>query len=238
MPRFFDPQDFVQDQPATLGDNAAHHAVNVLRMATGDVVTLFNGSGGEWQARLVEVGHKQVTVLPLAFNPVNRTPPARAHLWLPLIKGERLDWALQKATELGATSIRLYTSERTEVRLKDERLDKKLEQWRSIAINACEQCGLNVLPEILPPLPLAQLWACAGDDLKLIAHPGRAPLDFAHHRHSDFILLTGPEGGFSPAELEQAQRAGFTAFSLGERILRAETAPVALLAAIWALHSA
>lgn len=238
MSRFFDPQPLQLDQPTTLDARAAHHAVNVLRLGVGDEMTLFNGKGGEWQARLTSVDKKAVTVLPFRFHDNDRTPVRQAHLWLPLIKGERLDWALQKATELGAASIQLYASERTEVRLKEERLERKLAQWRDIVISACEQCGLNRIPEILPPQPLSQLWEQPRAPLRLMAAPGQPALARATLVASSFTLLTGPEGGFSAGEMTQAQAAGFTLFSLGERVLRAETAPAALLAAIWALTQA
>lgn len=238
MPRFFDPQTFSLNHPAALGENAAHHATRVLRLTEGDDLTLFNGQGGEWQARIVEVGKKQASVLPLTFDPVTRAAPVAVHLWLPLIKGERLEWALQKATELGAASIQLYVSERTEVQIKGERLDKKMEQWQSILISACEQCGLNLLPQLHAPRPLIQLWPFATTELRLIAQPGQQVLSRAALAATTLTLVTGPEGGFSAAELAQAKTYNFMAFSLGERILRAETAPTALLAAIHALRAA
>jgi 16S rRNA (uracil1498-N3)-methyltransferase len=237
MPRFFDPQVLSENQPAVLCDGAAHHATRVLRLNVGDELALFNGQGGEWQARIDSIGKRDVTVVPLAFNPVNRQADLRIHLWLPLIKGERLDWALQKATEMGAASIQLYTSERTEVQLKGERAEKKLGQWQQILISACEQCGLNLPPPLHPPRPLAQLWPTATTSLKLLAHPGEQSLTAASLATNELTLVTGPEGGFSAAELAQAGAAGFTSFSLGERILRAETAPVALMAALYTLIS-
>lgn len=235
MPRFFDPQVLTANQPASLCDAAAHHAVRVLRMNVGDELTLFNGAGGEWQARIDSVGKKVVSVLPLAFSAENRAARLRIHLWLPLIKGERLDWALQKATEMGAASIQLYTSERTEVQLKGERAEKKLGQWQQILISACEQCGLNLLPQLHAPTALSQLWGKTTTPLKLLAHPGESPLKVDALAAAEVTLVTGPEGGFSPAELTQANANGFTPFSLGERVLRAETAPVALMAALYML---
>jgi 16S rRNA (uracil1498-N3)-methyltransferase len=232
MPRFFDPQTLRQNQPAALDEAAAHHAIHVLRLREGTELTLFNGTGGEWLARIEKTGKQSVTVLPLAFLPDNREPSLKAHLWLPLIKGERLDWALQKATEMGVASIQLYISERTEVQLKGERLEKKLGQWQRILVSACEQCGLNRLPQIFPPVALSTLWPTACTPLKLIAHPDASSLSPNALDVSELTLLTGPEGGFSLAELEHARAKGFTPFSLGERVLRAETAPVALLAAL------
>ena len=146
-----------------------------------------------------------------------------------------MEYAIQKAVEMGVTAIRVLDTERTEVRLKGERAGKKIDHWRRIVISACEQCGLNRPPRVDGPLPLADFVAAA-DGLKLIAHPGEAPLTSAALAGAaGFTLLTGPEGGFSDEELTRATDAGFQPFALGERVLRAETAPVALLGALSAL---
>lgn len=232
--RFFDDQPFTQDQPVTLGAGPSHHIAKVLRMNPGDELTLFNGRGGEWSAVLESVGKKSVTARPLAFHERDRTAPVPVTLGLPLIKGDRMDYALQKATELGVAAIRVLDTERTEVRLKGERAAKKADHWWQVVISACEQCGLNRPPALDGPLPLKDFLAAA-DGLALIAHPGEAPLEAAALRDATAVtLLTGPEGGFSDPELAAARAAGFLPFALGERVLRAETAPVALLASLWA----
>ncbi|MBI56360.1 MAG: 16S rRNA (uracil(1498)-N(3))-methyltransferase [Alcanivorax sp.] len=232
--RFFDDQPFTQDQPVTLGAGPSHRIAKVLRMNPGDELTLFNGQGGEWSAVLESVGKKSVTARPLAFHERDRTASVPVTLGLPLIKGDRMDYALQKATELGVAAIRVLDTERTEVRLKGERADKKAGHWWQVVISACEQCGLNRPPALDGPLPLKDFLAAA-HGLALIAHPGEAPLDAAALRDATAVtLLTGPEGGFSDPELAAARAAGFLPFALGERVLRAETAPVALLASLWA----
>ncbi|MBF1803280.1 16S rRNA (uracil(1498)-N(3))-methyltransferase [Alloalcanivorax profundimaris] len=232
--RFFDDQPFTQDQPVALGVGPSHHIAKVLRMNPGDELTLFNGQGGEWSAVLESVGKKSVTARPLAFHERDRTAPVPVTLGLPLIKGDRMDYALQKATELGVAAIRVLDTERTEVRLKGERAVKKADHWWQVVISACEQCGLNRPPALDGPLPLKDFLADAGG-LALIAHPGEAPLGAAALRDATAVtLLTGPEGGFSDPELAAARAAGFLPFALGERVLRAETAPVALLASLWA----
>ena len=232
--RFFDDQPFTQDQPVTLGAGPSHHIAKVLRMNPGDELTLFNGRGGEWSAVLESVGKKSVTARPLAFHERDRTAPVPVTLGLPLIKGDRMDYALQKATELGVAAIRVLDTERTEVRLKGERAAKKADHWWQVVISACEQCGLNRPPALDGPLPLKDFLAAA-DGLALIAHPGEAPLEAAALRDATAVtLLTGPEGGSSDPELAAARAAGFLPFALGERVLRAETAPVALLASLWA----
>ncbi|MEY1660738.1 16S rRNA (uracil(1498)-N(3))-methyltransferase [Isoalcanivorax beigongshangi] len=235
MRRFYDPQPFTAGQPATLGADASHHIARVLRMREGDPLVLFNGEGGEWQATLEQV-HKSAVVARLEqFNADDRTPPQAVTLALPLIKGEKLDYAVQKATELGVTRIALVQTERAEVRLDGERADKKVRHLRQVAISACEQCGMNRVPELLPPVSLADWLAQCESALKLIAHPGEQPFQPEQVRAVDALaLVTGPEGGFTDAELALATDAGFIPCALGERVLRAETAPVALLAAFWA----
>jgi 16S rRNA (uracil1498-N3)-methyltransferase len=233
--RFFDPQRFQASRPAELGPHASHHIGKVLRMRPGDPLTLFNGEGGEWSATIEAVDKKAVTVLPDAFLDLDRAAPRPVTLGLPLIKGDRMDFAIQKAVEMGAAAIQVLESERTEVRLKGERESKKLDHWRQVAISACEQCGLNRPPVVDGVMPL-KTFIDQAQGLRLIAHPGERPLDAAAVRDATAItLLTGPEGGFSDDELAAAQEAGFLGFALGERVLRAETAPVALLASLWTL---
>jgi 16S rRNA (uracil1498-N3)-methyltransferase len=233
--RFFDDQDFQVGQQVELGQAASHHIGKVLRMAEGDAIVVFNGRGGEWQASIVAVSKKAVTVDVLFFREDNRTPPLSVTVALPMIKGDRMDYAIQKATEMGATRIVVLDTERCEVRLKGERADKKLTQWQAIAISACEQCGLNIPPSVSGVESLKTWLASELPHHKLIVHPGEKPFDPAVlHKGEALALLTGPEGGFSDEELKAAQQSGFTPFALGERVLRAETAPVALLAALWA----
>lgn len=233
--RFFDPQRFQASRPAELGPHASHHIGKVLRMRPGDPLTLFNGEGGEWSATIEAVDKKAVTVLPDAFLDLDRAAPRPVTLGLPLIKGDRMDFAIQKAVEMGAAAIQVLESERTEVRLKGERESKKLEHWRQVAISACEQCGLNRPPVVDGVMPL-KTFIDQAQGLRLIAHPGERPLDAVAVRDATTLsLLTGPEGGFSDDELAAARQAGFHGFALGERVLRAETAPVALLASLWTL---
>jgi 16S rRNA (uracil1498-N3)-methyltransferase len=154
--------------------------------------------------------------------------PLRLHLGQGLSRGERMDWAIQKATELGAARITPIVSERCEVRLKDERADKRTAHWRQIAISACEQCGRSVLPQIDAPVSLAEWLQATEADLKLVLHPVAEPLA-SHARPGSLAFLIGPEGGLSDAEVEQARAAGFHAARLGPRVLRTETAPVVAL---------
>ncbi len=236
MPRrFFDDQDFHAGQAEDLGTSASHHIGKVLRMTVGDELVVFNGRGGEWQARITAISKKAVTIEPLTFTAEDRCAPLAVTVALPMIKGERMDYAIQKATELGAAALVILDTERCEVRLKGERQEKKRIHWQQVAISACEQCGLNRVPVVQGVLSLRDWLASDLPVLKLIAHPGERPFSAAALQgQTELALLTGPEGGFSDDELQQAADAGFRPFALGSRVLRAETAPVALLAALWA----
>ena len=234
MRRFYDNQNFQLQITTELGEDASHHISKVLRMQPANEITVFNGQGGEWRVRIEAINKRQVQVLPIEFQDANRTSSCSVHLALPLIKGDRMDYALQKATELGAASFQLLTTSRTEVRLDGGRLDKRLPHWQQVVISACEQCGMNRIPVVHAPVSLTDYMTQENAALKLIAHPGEKPLlPDALKSISEVHLLTGPEGGFSPEELAQANSHGFQPFALGPRVLRAETAPTALLAAIW-----
>lgn len=234
--RFFDNQPFTANTPALLGVDASHHIGRVLRMTAGDELTLFNGDGGEWHARIDSVSKKGVTVTPLSFSGDDRVPALPVTLALPLIKGERMDYALQKATELGASSFQLLHLQRSDVRLAGERLARKMRHWQQVVISACEQCGMNRVPDVMPPITFQEWLASSTAETRLIAHPGLERLDpSAISGARNVVLLTGPEGGFSDEELQQAVAARFVGFSLGARVLRAETAPVALLASLHTL---
>lgn len=223
---------FFVDTPLTLGahelpEASAHYISRVLRLAAGAAVQLFDGSGQEYRGKLVEVGKKHVKAELFEQLAGLSESRLRIHLGQGLSRGERMDWAIQKATELGATEITPIVSERCEVRLKDERADKRLAHWRQIAISACEQCGRSVIPTIYPPTPLHD-WLAIEAELKLVLHPIAEPLS-DHEPPRTLALLIGPEGGLSDAEIGQARLSGFKPARLGPRVLRTETAPVAAL---------
>ena len=225
---------FFIDAPLSLGQHElpeaqAHYIGRVLRHAAGDAVQLFDGSGQEYLGELIEVGKKAVRVELREQLAGQAESPLRIHLGQGLSRGERMDWAIQKATELGVSEITPIVSERCEVRLKDERADKRLAHWRQVAISACEQCGRSVLPVIHAPVTLAEWQAHVQAELKLVLHPVAAPLE-SHARPHSLAFLIGPEGGLSEAEVAQAKAAGFHAARLGPRVLRTETAPVVALA--------
>ncbi|WPC04864.1 16S rRNA (uracil(1498)-N(3))-methyltransferase [Pseudomonas benzenivorans] len=227
---------FFVDTPLSLGqhqlpETQAHYIGRVLRHTAGDAVQLFDGSGQEYLGSLIEVGKKGVRVELRETFAGQAESPLRIHLGQGLSRGERMDWAIQKATELGASEISPIVSERCEVRLKDERADKRLAHWRQVAISASEQCGRSVLPVIHPPIALGEWLQRVEAQLKLVLHPVAEPLA-SHARPESLAFLIGPEGGLADAEVTQAQAAGFYAARLGPRVLRTETAPVAALAVV------
>ena len=224
---------FFIDAPLSLGqhqlpETQAHYIGRVLRHAVGDAVQLFDGSGHEFLGELIEVGKKNVRVeLRETFVGLAESP-LRIHLGQGLSRGERMDWAIQKASELGANAITPIVSGRCEVRLKDERTDKRMAHWRQVAISACEQCGRSVIPLIHPPLALADWLGQTEAELKLVLHPLAEPLA-GHARPKSLAFLIGPEGGLADTEVAQAKSHGFHAARLGPRVLRTETAPVVAL---------
>ncbi|CAI8881939.1 Ribosomal RNA small subunit methyltransferase E [Pseudomonas chlororaphis] len=225
---------FFIDAPLSLGEHElpeaqAHYIGRVLRMAEGDALQLFDGSGNEFRGTLLEVGKKRVVVRLDESFAGQVESPLQIHLGQGLSRGERMDWAIQKATELGVSEITPIFSERCEVRLKDERADKRLAHWRQVAVSACEQCGRSRVPVIHPPMLLADWIKQTQADLKLVLHPVAEPL-VSHVKPATLAFLIGPEGGLSDTEVDQAQDAGFLPARLGPRVLRTETAPVVALA--------
>ncbi|MBI1451039.1 MULTISPECIES: 16S rRNA (uracil(1498)-N(3))-methyltransferase [Acinetobacter] len=229
MPRFFIEADLVVDTTVELTETVFHHWVKVLRAQTGESATLFNGQGGEYEVTLVDVAKKSASVAVNVFNPTNRTPAFSALLGQVMSKGDRMDYAIQKAVELGVSEIQLLTSERCEMRLKYDRDQKKLDHWQGIAIAACEQCGLNVVPKILAPISLDKWLASNLPQTKLVLAPNKDQTDVLANATPNIALLIGPEGGLSEAEIDSANQAGFTNWCIGERVLRTETAPVVAL---------
>ena len=227
---------FYIDQPLasgriTLPDASAHYISRVLRMQAGAALQLFDGSGMEFPGVIVEAGKKQVVVELESGQPGQPDSPLQVHLGQVLSRGERMDWAIQKATELGVAEITPLFSERCEVRLNHERAEKRLEHWRQIAISACEQCGRSSVPLIHAPVAVETWQQAVEADLKLALHPGASPLA-SHERPQQLALLIGPEGGLSDAEVSAAQQSGFHAACFGPRVLRTETAPVVALSLV------
>jgi 16S rRNA (uracil1498-N3)-methyltransferase len=250
MPRLHTPQPLVSDAELVLDAASARH-VQVLRMQPGDGLTLFNGLGGEYAAAVTHMGRSEVRVRVAAHHSVEREASRQVHLVIGMPANERMEWLVEKATELGVASIQPLMTERTVLRLSGERADKKVAHWQAIAVAACEQSGRNRVP-LLHPVASWAVWLAASTNRPL--QPGlRCVLSV--HRASVAALafvqppagspqpnpqgqaiecLCGPEGGFSPAEEAAAMACGYIPVGLGARVLRSETAALAALS-LWAL---
>ena len=234
MPRFHCPVPLAAGLSLSLPAGAARH-VQVLRLQPGATVTLFNGEGGEWDATVSRMGRNDVEVQVGAHRPVEREPAREVHLALGMPANERMDWLVEKATELGAASLQPLVTERSVLRLSGERTLKKQAHWQAIAVSACEQSGRNRVPAVQAPQDLAKWCAtppAGAMGLVLSLDPAARPLAEAVHQDPAraVVLLSGPEGGLGPTEIQRAQASGFEPVSLGPRVLRAETAPLAALA--------
>lgn len=252
MPRFYCPTPLASGDVLDLPAGAARH-VQVLRLQPGDGITLFNGladapqAGGEFEASVLRMGRSSVTVQVGAHNLVEREAARAVHLVVGMPANERMDWLVEKATELGVASIRPLITERSVLRLSGERAGKKVAHWQSVAVAACEQCGGNQVPQIHEVMGFAT-WAKAWSAIQLTAdaptrpslllslRPETTSLSAAITRLSTAdaaaTFLSGPEGGLSNAEEESALVCGFLPVTLGPRVLRAETAALSALAAL------
>ena len=236
--RFFADLPLRAGQSLALPARAARH-VQVLRLQPGDAITLFNSQGGEFEASIERMGRSDVQVMVNARSAVEREPRRAVHLAVGMPANERMDWLLEKATELGAASITPLMAERSVLRLKGERAGKKLAHWQGVAIAACEQCGRNRLP-LLHEVASFSDWVAAlpapeaqAPRLLLSLRAGTQPLAqvLATCANAAAVtVLSGPEGGLSAAEEDAAVARGFVPVTLGPRVLRAETAPLACLA--------
>ena len=217
-----------------------HHAVRVLRLKAGDAVVLFNGDGAEYAAVISEAGRDRLALDVTGRSTVDRESPLAVTLAQAVSGGERMDYTVQKAVELGAAVIQPLTAERSVVRLQGERAAKRAEHWQAVVVASCEQCGRNRLPRVQPLLAfdayLAEMAARKDGALHLMLSPRseRGLRDLGRPAGA-IVLLAGPEGGFSPQEERAAEHAGFLPARVGPRVLRTETAAVAALAAIQAL---
>lgn len=219
-------------RPVTLDEKASHYIGNVLRQKAGNSLILFNGNGHQYQAIIEKVDKKQITAqVHNAESPVTESP-LHIHLGIAMSKGDRMDWVLQKSTELGVSAVTPLITERTELKLKGERLDKKLSHWRQILISACEQCERNILPVLHPPVACREWSATINADNKFVLHHrSDSVLDPRATVHSVAVLI-GPEGGLTEIEIADAEQRGFKPLTLGPRVLRTETAPLATIAVL------
>lgn len=232
MRRFFTPQSFHGHSQLLLEEQLVHYLVQVLRLKVGAQICLFNGQES-YRATLIEVSKKQVSAQ--LEEPVPSIPasPLNTHLGQAISKGDKMDWVIQKACELGVTSITPLYTHKGDVRLKPEREAKKLAQWQQIAISACEQNGRLDIPLIHPAAQLSSWLANRNEELRLVLHPeGNSKKLSQLPPPASVALLIGPEGGLSSTEVEQATQQGFYSLTLGPRILRTETAPITALSLV------
>jgi 16S rRNA (uracil1498-N3)-methyltransferase len=238
MPRFYCPPPLPFSGIFDLPPDAAHHAARVLRLRTGDPVQIFDGIGNERHGVIAEIGGKRAVVGDIIAVDSDRESPLKVMLAQALSSSEKMDWVIQKATELGVTEIQPIDTKRSVARLSAERAEKRLEHWRQVAISACEQCGRNLLPQIHAPLDIME-WLQQmqkSSDAKFILLPqGAAALHSQARTPGRIALLIGPEGGFTEAESDCALLCGFTPIRMGARVLRTETAAIAGLAALQTL---
>ena len=228
-PRIYSPQALAAGTVVELTDSAANHVGKVLRMKPEEQLILFNGDGVSFQGRIETVSRKCVVVA-LDHSLGNTTEsPLSIHLGQTLSRGERMDYAIQKATEVGVTDITPLFSERCEVKLNKERQEKRIRHWQQIAISACEQCGRNCVPTIHPPLAVYDWVQQQTSDLKCVLHHRTEKKLEGFTPPTSISLLIGPEGGLTGDEIQQAEQHDFNALSLGPRVLRTETAPIAAI---------
>jgi 16S rRNA (uracil1498-N3)-methyltransferase len=233
-PRIYTEQTLQANGSIQLESRASQHVARVLRMQVGEPLVLFNGGGGQYRATISAANKKAVVVTTGDHAAIEVESRLRLQLGIAISRGERMDWIVQKATELGVCSISPLFSERTEVRLKGERADKKLRHWQQVAISACEQCGRNRLPVIQPLQSLNQWVSEARADTRLVLHHRAGPPDTSPAAPASAALLVGPEGGLTSTEIASAEQAGFRPLQLGPRVLRTETAPLAAIAILQA----
>lgn len=237
MPRIFLEQALREGARIELPAAAARHLLQVLRLRAGDAFVAFNGEGGEFEARIETAGRRDAVARIGTFRNVDRESPLSVTLAQCVSKGERMDYSLQKAVELGVAAVQPLLSGRSVVRVDEERWEKKHEHWRGVIVSACEQCGRTRVPPLAPVVPLTQWLGTATDWTRLVLDPvgGESLQSLSVPRNAPVVLLVGPEGGLTEQELGAARRAGFTGLKLGPRVLRTETAGVAALAALQAM---
>lgn len=244
IPRIFVPHPLAPGSDVELPIQAGEHLARVLRLERGHPLILFNGNGREYRGELATLVKRRVTAHVLdAGVEVARESPLRITLAQGVARGEKMDWILQKATELGVAHIVPLIAERTEVKLDAERVERRVAHWQAVIASACEQCGRTRLPTLAEPVRLAN-WAAGLDENGFVDDDAlRLALDPAgEHRPRDtratksMTLVVGPEGGLSEHDLATLRLAGFAGLRLGPRILRTETAGLAAIAALQAIH--
>lgn len=232
IPRFYCPTLSASSTHITVPDTVFRHAVQVLRMKPGEALALFDGRGLEYLAQLEQVDKRQAVVSLQQQLQTDNESPLDILLVQGISRGERMDYAIQKAVELGVKRLMPVITERCNVQLAGDRAEKRLNHWRGVMVSACEQSGRRFLPELLPVTLLDEALLNCTDDCKLVLAPEAERGFSSVKKATQIALLIGPEGGLSDAEIQRAQVAGFVGVNLGPRILRTETASAAALAIV------
>lgn len=232
IPRIYTEQLLQSGSEIELDENASRHVSKVLRMQAGRELVLFDGRGGEYTATMTNVGKKVVRVSIDVFNEVERESPLAIHLGIGVSRGERMDWVLQKATELGVAKITPLFTERTEVKLTGPRLDKKQQHWQQILISACEQCQRNKLPELQTAQRFDDWLPSISETARFVLHHRTDVSLSESEKPESAALVIGPEGGLSDLEIQRAQQHQFQPLALGPRVFRTETAPIAAISVL------
>jgi 16S rRNA (uracil1498-N3)-methyltransferase len=237
VPRLYLPLALTEGAILELDTRSAHHLAHVLRLRRGASVRIFDGQGHEHEATVRELRRAQVTVE--LGSTVGGIPEPRLSITLAqgIPRGDRMDLILQKAVELGVSAMQPLWTERSQSRATGERLEKRLRHWQGVVVSACEQCGRATLPELTLPADYRTWLSGAANGCRLLLDPeaGRSLGNFSAPGNDAILLLVGPEGGFSAGEATLAATSGFTAVRLGPRVLRTETAALAMLAGVQAL---
>ena len=240
IPNFYVDSPLSAKSEQTLEGQVAQHIVKVLRMKIGQKLNLFNGDGFFYHAEIIELGKKSLAVTINEAIKANTESPLYTHIGQVMSRGDRMDYAVQKATEMGVNEITPLTSERCELRVKDDRADKKVAHWQQIAISAAEQCGRARVPKI-NPIHTVENWINTESDPStkeenkinlVLHHRDKQHLNNIQTKPDSVSILIGPEGGLSELEIQQAVDQQFIASTFGPRVLRTETAPVTSLALV------
>lgn len=232
IPRIYLDTPIHANSNLDIDGTTAHYLLKVLRMDTGRELILFNGQGGEFSAKIISTSKKSLVCAIGEHHNKESESSLTTELAIGVSRGERMDWVLQKATELGVNRITPVFAERTEVKLKGDRLEKKMQHWQQIIISACEQCTRNTLPELAPATSALDYILSSNSEQKFVLHHRTVKQLRDIKKPESVALLIGPEGGLTDEEIKAAEDNGFSPLALGPRVLRTETAPIAALSVL------
>ncbi len=230
--RVYLPQRLATGESIQVSDEPAHYILTVLRLKRGYSLIVFNGEGGEYKARISDLGPKKSLTLVIGeHSPQDTESPLQTTLGLGITRGERMDYAVQKAVELGVTRITPLLTEYCVIKYKTKQAERRHQHWQRIALHACEQCGRTTIPPVDLPVSLSDwLASLSANNCRILFHPQQTrTLDQIELGNHQIHLLIGPEGGFSDTEVTRILENGFATASIGPRVLRAETAVVSAL---------